>query len=141
MKAVIDETTKTFSSNSSSILTTLPRIARLALEIESGDLLRWIVEINEGKKDKITLENLGGGSGKKINLRKPISPTLRHEVFKRDDYRCLECGATNKEVRLHVDHIKPVSKGGTDELDNLQTLCAECNMGKSDNEWKGGINE
>ena len=139
MKCMIDETTKIFSSNSSSILTTLPRIARLALELKKGDTLRWIVEIREGKQDRIILENLGGGSNEKNNIRKSISPTLRHEVFKRDNYRCLECGATNKEVRLHLDHIKPVSKGGDNDLSNLQTLCAECNMGKKDDEWKAGI--
>ena len=35
-------------------------------------------------------------------------------------------------VTLHIDHIIPVSKGGTDELSNLQTLCADCNLNKSD---------
>lgn len=58
---------------------------------------------------------------------------MRHEVFKRDNYTCCECGATKKEgATLHIDHIIPVSKGGTDELSNLQTLCADCNLNKSD---------
>ena len=57
----------------------------------------------------------------------------RHEVFKRDGYRCVECGARKEDgATLHVDHIIPVSKGGTDELDNLQTLCSDCNLNKSD---------
>ena len=34
-------------------------------------------------------------------------------------------------VELHVDHIKPWSKGGETVLENLQTLCATCNLGKS----------
>ena len=58
---------------------------------------------------------------------------MRHEVFKRDNYRCVECGASKDDgATLHVDHKTPVSKGGTDELDNLQTLCSDCNLNKSD---------
>lgn len=70
--------------------------------------------------------------------RQPIPRKLRHEVFQRDGYRCRECGATNKESRLHVDHIKPVAKGGTNDLSNLQTLCEECNRAKYTDEWVGG---
>ena len=64
---------------------------------------------------------------------------LRKEVFKRDNYTCRECGAKKgdkkadgSKVVLHVDHIIPVSKGGSDMLDNLQTLCADCNLNKND---------
>ena len=56
-----------------------------------------------------------------IRKRDPIESRLRHEVFKRDSYKCLECGKTNKKTTLHVDHIVPVAQNGTDELDNLQT--------------------
>ena len=65
--------------------------------------------------------------------RTHIPRGLRHEVFKRDNYTCCECGATKEDgVTLHIDHIIPVSKGGTDELSNLQTLCKACNLNKSD---------
>ena len=67
--------------------------------------------------------------------RTPIIQALRHEVFKRDGYRCTECGATNKEKMLHTDHIVPVSQGGTDEMDNLRTLCDDCNLSKSNRCW------
>ncbi|MBR2352886.1 MAG: HNH endonuclease, partial [Clostridia bacterium] len=40
-------------------------------------------------------------------------------------------GATSRDgVKLEVDHIIPVSKGGKSTLDNLQTLCERCNRGK-----------
>ena len=71
----------------------------------------------------------------KKHNRSIIPSSLRHEVFKRDNYRCIECGATNKDTRLHIDHIIPVSTGGTDELSNLQTLCNDCNLSKSDRNW------
>jgi predicted restriction endonuclease len=63
--------------------------------------------------------------------RKTLSAKLRYEVFKRDQFKCRICGRTAKETKLEVDHIIPVSKGGTDDLDNLQTLCVDCNRGKS----------
>ena len=65
--------------------------------------------------------------------RKALSDRLRAEVFKRDGYRCVDCGLTAKDgAKLHVHHIIPVSKGGKNELSNLATNCERCNLGKSD---------
>jgi hypothetical protein len=52
---------------------------------------------------------------------------LRLEVFKRDSWRCLQCGS---DELLSVDHKKPVVHGGGNELENLQTLCLPCNLKK-----------
>ncbi len=48
------------------------------------------------------------------------------------DQRCAQCGRTPSEdkVKLHVDHIIPQAWGGTDNPENLQALCADCNEGK-----------
>lgn len=70
--------------------------------------------------------------------RQPIPRKLRHEVFKRDGYRCRECGASKNETILEIDHIIPVAKGGTNDINNLQTLCRECNRMKHTDEWVGG---
>lgn len=73
--------------------------------------------------------------------RTHIPRGLRHEVFKRDNYTCVECGATKENgATLHVDHIIPVSRGGTDELCNLQTLCSDCNLNKSNVIQDKGVN-
>lgn len=57
---------------------------------------------------------------------------IRWQVFERDDFRCVACGKSAHDgVLLHVDHIIPRSKGGTNTIDNYQTLCNECNLGKS----------
>jgi len=65
--------------------------------------------------------------------RNRMSESLRYQVLSRDNSRCTRCGATPQThgVSLHVDHIVPVSKGGKTEIGNLQTLCAPCNLGKS----------
>lgn len=71
----------------------------------------------------------------KSKNRTPIGPKIRHEVFKRDNYKCVECGGSKEEKTLHIDHILPVSQGGTDELSNLRTLCQQCNLAKSNRAW------
>lgn len=67
-----------------------------------------------------------------MSKRKSISKKLRFEVFKRDSFTCQYCGRKAPDVLLHVDHIEPVSKGGTNDLLNLITSCVDCNSGKSD---------
>lgn len=59
-----------------------------------------------------------------------ISIKLRAWVLR--DQRCAMCGRTPSEdhVKLHVDHKIPRSLGGTDDPDNLQALCSDCNEGK-----------
>ena len=67
-----------------------------------------------------------------MNKRKSMSKTLRFEVFKRDSFSCQYCGATpSKKTMLEVDHIKPVAKGGDNDILNLITSCFDCNRGKS----------
>jgi hypothetical protein len=68
------------------------------------------------------------------NPRKP-GVRLRMAVLKRDKFKCVLCGRTparNPELQLELDHIIPWSKNGATVIDNLQTLCNECNNGKSD---------
>ncbi len=56
---------------------------------------------------------------------------LRSYVLRRDRYTCQHCGA--RGIELHVDHKIPVTVDWSRRLDllNLQTLCADCNSGKS----------
>ena len=60
---------------------------------------------------------------------------LRYRVLVRDHFKCCLCGANPAViagVTLQVDHVVPWSKGGETVLDNLQTTCNVCNLGKSD---------
>ena len=61
--------------------------------------------------------------------RPKMSAALRTRVFERDAYRCVFCAS---HIDLQVDHIHPVSKGGGNEFENLQTLCKPCNREKFD---------
>lgn len=63
--------------------------------------------------------------------RKPITKAVRFEVFKRDKFTCQYCGESAPNVILEIDHIVPVSKGGTNDIMNLVTSCRDCNRGKT----------
>ena len=66
-----------------------------------------------------------------MTVRKAISKRLRFAIFDRDGFTCKYCGSQSDTVTLHIDHILPVSKGGTNSQENLVTSCADCNLGKS----------
>ena len=73
--------------------------------------------------------------------RSLVTPKLRYEIMKRDGFRCVRCGCSKEDgVKLHVDHIKPVSKGGKTEKSNLRTLCNLCNLGKGASYDPYGLN-
>lgn len=60
-----------------------------------------------------------------------VMPAIRWQVFQRDLWKCVACGRTSHDgAILHVDHIIPQSRGGANTLDNYQTLCDICNIGK-----------
>jgi 5-methylcytosine-specific restriction endonuclease McrA len=50
------------------------------------------------------------------------------QVKIRDGLRCVQCGAKDN---LQTDHIQPLSKGGSNDFDNLQTLCLRCHEVKT----------
>ena len=70
-----------------------------------------------------------------------MTDQLRYDIMKRDGFRCQLCGRSQADgVKLHVDHIKPVSKGGKTIPSNLRTLCEQCNLGKKDKYDPDGLN-
>jgi len=72
-------------------------------------------------------------SGIKHKTKRGISDRLRFKILMRDGFTCRRCGRSPvKElgVELHVDHILPWSKGGETALENLETKCKKCNLGK-----------
>lgn len=91
--------------------------------IEDEELSTTLIE------EKRVNKSIQNKTPRKINWR------LRATVLIRDNCICQMCGTSpskDSTIVLHVDHIKPWSKGGATEIENLQTLCSICNIGKSD---------
>ena len=59
--------------------------------------------------------------------REAIPERVRHEVWRRDEGRCVDCGSRE---RLEFDHIIPVSRGGSNTARNIELRCQPCNRRK-----------
>lgn len=64
--------------------------------------------------------------------RRPISARTRFAVLAAGGFRCRYCGKQAPLAYLQVDHVVPISQGGSDHPRNLVVACSECNLGKSD---------
>jgi len=71
---------------------------------------------------------------------KGISAAQRAKILARNGFTCQICGVgagerdpvdPSRGVRLHVDHIVPLSEGGSNDDDNLRVTCSACNEGRS----------
>jgi len=105
------------------------------LRNEEGMQIRSHVDLASLKPGQYLLETLDRIPA----IERSISPQLRNEILERNGFTCQQCGAgagdpdpynPGRKVRLHVDHIIPISQGGTDDRDNLRALCSTCNQGK-----------
>jgi len=89
-----------------------------------------LIPINVPSKNSIATQ-------KEIKIKRTargINLRLRWTILKRDNFSCRKCGrspAKDQSVILHVDHIIPWSKDGETVIENLETLCEKCNLGKS----------
>lgn len=73
-------------------------------------------------------------------IERGISPQLRNEILERNGYTCQLCGAgpgdpdpfnPTRKIRLHIDHIVPISQKGAENKSNLRVLCSACNQGRA----------
>lgn len=87
-----------------------------------------------GDRDSQTGTSVSSPTRSDRTLHKREVPVgLRYQVLERDHFKCVLCGrspATDSKIQLHIDHVKPFSKGGKTDLSNLRTLCSQCNLGK-----------
>lgn len=86
--------------------------------------------------DKHPVEKRHGSAGKRKTGRAGVID--RHRVMRRDDGLCQECLLKGVVTMAdHVDHIVPLSAGGSDEDSNKRCLCVACHAEKS-REDRGG---
>lgn len=106
------------------------------LRDEEGFQIKSHVDRADLKPGQYVLETLE----QKPAISRTISPPLRNEILERNGFTCQLCGSghgdpdpfnPNRKVRLHVDHVIPISQGGSDDKINLRVLCSACNQGKS----------
>ena len=74
----------------------------------------------------------------KVNPRQGIPPLLRQLIIERDEHCCVHCGATELDGPFQIDHLLPVTRGGTNDPHNLVTACRWCNARKGNltmEEW------
>ena len=104
----------------------------------ASEILDWPRSLRSLREDGWDIETTKNGyilnsAEKKVSLkaRKPINNKLRYSILHRDNSKCQRCGLGVEDgVKLDVDHKLPVDWGGTNDEDNLWTLCVDCNGGK-----------
>ena len=99
-------------------------------------LEKFVAYINneENISSEEAIKNLEIEPNTRHKTQRTINWRLRFIVMRRDNFKCKNCGrspATDPSIILHVDHIKAWTNGGETILENLQTLCSVCNIGKS----------
>lgn len=99
-------------------------------------LEKFVAYINNEKNilPEETIQNLKADPSTKHKTKRSINWRLRFIVMRRDNFKCKKCGrapAIDPTIILHVDHKQAWTNGGETVLENLQTLCSKCNIGKS----------
>lgn len=97
--------------------------------------LKSFVDYYNSSSDSVITNDASGAPPTTHSTSRDINLRTRFLVMQRDHFKCCMCGASpakDPSVELQIDHIVPWAHGGETTLDNLQTLCSKCNLGKSD---------
>ena len=68
-----------------------------------------------------------------------VTPSDIHKLFVRQQGKCAYCRKRISHSLFHLDHVVPLARGGTNDLNNLFVACAPCNLSKVDRlaqEWQ-----
>lgn len=106
------------------------------------DSLKYNKKLETRTKITITDSLVMGNTPSKVFYNLPEWQRLRYSAIEKYGNKCNACGRSPKDgVIIHVDHIKPrsISPELALDIDNLQILCEQCNLGKSnkfDTDWR-----
>jgi 5-methylcytosine-specific restriction endonuclease McrA len=100
----------------------------------------FVEYMNKDIEEPPTIEEIKGSVQEteivfKHKTKRNPNSRLKVLVLMRDGNKCRLCGITVTGDNIHFDHIKPWSKGGETELDNLQVLCEQHNLAKGNLEY------
>ena len=116
-------------------------VAREALREVAGNIQDWQRSLRQLRQET-GLDIVATQTGyiltsdepvREPQIRRPIDARLKYAVLQRDNSTCQRCGANihnTPNVKLVIDHKIPVDLGGETTIDNLWTLCGDCNGGK-----------
>jgi len=108
--------------------------------------VKSLVQWGLGKRRLVLLGGINRLTGKQSSLE--ISPVIatrgdiqrrklvvgfnNRMLFRRDNYRCMYCGAQHRQAGLTRDHVVPRAQGGKDVWENVVAACGRCNHFKAD---------
>ncbi len=109
-------------------------MAQFKEAVEKRTRMKWDVENIAKLYERVT-------QATEKHYRKPITYEELLRLLINSPLRCSNpsCGKAPPEVRLHIDHSFPASKGGDSRYENLKFLCEKCNLAKSNKLERGGI--
>lgn len=106
-----------------------------AKRIETNRIRRQIKYKNDVSYRKKEIKRCAENSIVRIQNSRSDGIKLTKDIIKsiyvRDKYTCILCKKNGQQTRLSLDHIFPISKGGKNNIENLQILCLDCNRKKS----------
>lgn len=99
-------------------------------------IIKQLEKLNEGSEDwqrKVNIIDVKR-DGLPKRQRKMLTAKQRESAFSylftKQDGKCLGCGHAPGKKYMHIDHNRPIARGGDNEIGNLQLLCGPCNIKK-----------
>jgi HNH endonuclease len=134
---LLEHLVSTFSENKEwiAILKTAPNgMAQFKQAIEKRTRMKWDIENTDKLYERVI-------QATEKHYRKPITYEELIRLLINSPLKCSKpsCGKAPPEVKLHIDHILPASKGGDSRYENLKFLCEKCNLAKFNKLERSGI--
>jgi 5-methylcytosine-specific restriction endonuclease McrA len=94
----------------------------------------WMLDYNrkwvDQNRDK-KLAREANRRSREASVGGSVTGTEWAELKRKYNHACLCCGKREPEIKLTMDHVKPLIKGGANTIDNIQPLCQSCNSSKA----------